>query len=195
MKRIIAIAIIVVVFAAMLCACGNTKTTNTAATSQGSTVSVENVTTTVNTKYDDGFAETYASSSTTDKDGNKVYEFTGIQYNNYEKAHKTSVADEIQKMYVNNHKKDKSFGEYVYINTEDNSIVVGLHKGEYKEKTASSEAKDAAEYGFKYFQNLKEPVDSIKVVYCNANNQSEIYGSFEFTADETNASEASTESK
>ena len=71
----------------------------------------------------------------------------------------------------------------VYINNDSKSVIVGIHEGEYDEKTAEEEAKKAAEYGFKYFQSLKEPVSSLKVVYCNAGDQSKIYGSFDFNAE------------
>ena len=131
-------------------------------------------------EYDDGFAESYANSTSTDENGNKTYEFSGPQYDNYVNDHKSNVTDDIQKYYVDNH--EKGFGQYVYINTENKSVIVGLNsKKEYDEKTASEEAKKAAEYGFKFFQNLKEPVDDIKVVYCNASDQSDIYGSFDFS--------------
>ena len=180
MKRFFAIAIIVVVIATMLCACGEEKTAPTGGATQDSTGTVGNVTTTVDSKYDDGFAESYANSTSTDENGNKTYEFSGPQYDNYVNDHKSNVTDDIQKYYVDNH--EKGFGQYVYINTENKSVIVGLNsKKEYDEKTASEEAKKAAEYGFKFFQNLKEPVDDIKVVYCNASDQSDIYGSFDFS--------------
>lgn len=184
MKRIFAIAVIVVVIAAMLCACGEKKTaTNTVAT-QDSTGTVENVTVTVVSKYDDGFAETYASSTSTDENGNKVYEFTGPRYDEFVNDYKNNLSSDIQKLYVDKH--EKGYGQYVYINPEQKAVIVGLNgKDEYDEKVAEEEAKAAAEYGFKFFQNLREPVDTIKVIYCNASDQSDIFGSFEFTASES----------
>ena len=184
MKRIIAITCVVVMIAAMLCACGNTKKSSDTSgkATQDSTGTVGNVTTTVDSKYDDGFADTYAKSASTDDNGNKVYEFNGPRYDEFVVDHKNSLSGDLQKLYVEKH--DKNYGQYVYINTEDKAVVVGLKdKSEYDEKAAEADAKDAAEYGFKFFQNLKEPVNTIKVVYCNASDQSEVYGSFEFTAE------------
>ena len=183
MKRLFAIAIVVVVIAAVLCACGETKTTKTGSATQDSTGTVGNVSTTVDSKYDDGFAESYANSTSTDENGNKTYDFSGPQYDNFVNDHKNNVSDDIEKYYTDKH--EKGYGQYVYINVDNKSVVVGLNgKKEYDEKTASEEAKKAAEYGFKFFQNLKEPVDEIKVVYCNASDQSDIYGSFDFSANE-----------
>lgn len=175
MKRFFAIALVIVMIAALLCACGgnNGKTDATGTTGT--------VTTTVNSKYDDGYATKYASKSTVDEAGNKVYEFEGSQYDSYVDNHKNSIASDIQREYVANH--DEKYGEYVYINNDSKSVIVGIHEGEYDEKTAEDEAKKAAEYGFKYFQNLKEPVSSLKVVYCNAGDQTKIYGSFDFNAE------------
>ena len=171
MKRFFAIALVIVMIAALLCACGE----------EGSGKTTENVTTTVNAKYDDGYATNYASKSTADEAGNKSYEFTGNQYDSYVENHKNSVSNDIQNEYVSNH--DSKWGEYVYINDEKKAVIVGIHEGEYDEKTAEEEAKKAAEFGFKYFQNLKEPVSEIKVIYCNAGDQNNIYGSFDFTAE------------
>lgn len=175
MKRFFAIALVIVMIAALLCACGGNKGKTDATGTTGT------VTTTVNSKYDDGYATKYASKSTVDEAGNKVYEFEGSQYDSYVDNHKNSIASDIQREYVANH--DKKYGEYVYINNDSKSVIVGIHEGEYDEKTAEDEAKKAAEYGFKYFQNLKEPVSSLKVVYCNAGDQTKIYGSFDFNAE------------
>ena len=155
MKRFFAIALVIAMIAALLCACGGSNSNKKPGTTG-------TVTTTVNSKYDDGYADKYASKSTVDEAGNKVYEFEGSQYDSYVDNHKNSVASDIQREYVANH--DKKYGEYVYINNDSKSVIVGIHEGEYDEKTAEEEAKKAAEYGFKYFQNLKEPVNSLKVV-------------------------------
>ena len=171
MKRIFAFALIIAMIAALLCACGDSGKTSTGGT----------VTTTVNAKYDDGYATNYASKTSTDENGNKVYEFSGNKYDEYKENHKNTVSNDIQQQYVSNH--DKNYGQYVYINEDKKAVIVGLNDGEYDEATAAEEAKTAAEYGFKYFQNLQQPVSSIKVIYCNAGNQDQIYGSFDFTAE------------
>ena len=171
MKRFFAIALVIMMIAALLCACGESNSSKT----------TENVTTTVNAKYDDGYATNYASNSSTDENGNKVYEFTGEQYDKYTENHKNTVANDIQSQFVSNH--EKSWGEYVYINEDKKAVIVGIHEGEYDEKTAKDEADKAAEYGFKYFQSLKEPVSEIKVIFCNAGDQNNIYGSFDYTAE------------
>lgn len=157
--------------AALFCACGNNN--NGAASGT--------VTTTVNAKYDDGYATNYASKTSTDENGNKVYEFSGKKYDDFKENHKNTVANDIQNQFVSKH--DKNYGQYVYINDDKKAVIVGLNEGEYDEKTAAEEAVTAAEYGFKYFQNLQQPVSSIKVIYCNAGNQNQIYGSFDFTAE------------
>lgn len=166
MKRFFALALVLVTVCVLFCACGKNAGT---------------VTTTVNSKYDDGFADKYANSTSTDEDGNKVYEFSGSQYDDYTTSHKNSLAKELTSEIAANH--EEGYGEYVYINTDTNSVMIGIHEGEYDAETAADEAAEAAEYGFKYFQNLQTPVDFIKVVYCNAGNQSVVYGSFDFTAD------------
>ena len=164
MKRLFALLLTAAVFCALLCACGK-----------------KNVTTAVSSKYDDGYAARYASSSSKDDNGNTVYEFSGDQYEDYLTNHKNTLGAEIQKDISEQH--EEKYGEYAYINEEKQAVIIGVHQEEYNEETAKKEAASAAEYGFKYFQNLQSPVSSIKVIYCNANNQEEVYGSFDFTAE------------
>ena len=171
MKKIFAIILALALITVLFCACGNNNNSATG----------NKVTTTVEAKYDDGYATKYASSSSTNNEGNKVYEFTEEQYKSYQENHKNSVASDIQNVYVSKH--DKNYGEYVYINEEKKAVLVGIHEGEYDEATAKEEAKAAADYGFKYFQSLQNPISTIKVIYCNAGDQSKEYGSFEFTAE------------
>lgn len=166
MKRILAIILAAVVIAALLCACGEKKT--------------ETVTTSVNAGYDDGYASRFAQNVSKDDSGNTVYEFSQTQYDAYTHEHNNVVSRDIRDIIVEKHSKD--YGEFVYINEEKKAVMIGIHQDEYDAETAQKEAPAAAEQGFRYFQNLKEPVDSIRVVYCDAGNQSVEFGSFEFSA-------------
>ena len=168
MKRLFAFLLAVMMIAAVLCACGS------------------NVKTTVSEKYDDGFAEDYASSTSTDN-GKKVYEFTADKYDEYTKRHKTSLDADVTKEIATLHPatgdEAAPYGEFVYINDEKKAVIVGVHTDQYDEAVAKEESKIAAEYGFKYFQNLKEPIDEIKVIYCDANDQETVFGTFDFKAE------------
>ena len=170
MKRIFALILAAAMLTALFCACGNDsgKTGGT-------------VTTTVKAKYDDGYAKQYADSTKTDENGNTVYEFSGDKYDNYLKSHNNTVSKNIQQEIGAKH--DKSYGEFVYLDNDRKAVVVGIHEGKFDEKVAKEEAKSAAEDGFKYFQSLQTPVDTISVIYCNANDQSQVFGTFEFTAE------------
>ena len=167
MKRFFAIALVIVTIAALLCACGN-KTNG-------------NVQTKVSSKYDDNYAGSYASSVKTDENGNKVYEFSSSQYDTYTQNHKNSLGADLQEEIAKNH--EGKFGEYAYINDEKKAVIIGIHEDEYDEASAKTESAAAAEYGFKYFQNLQTPVDSIKVLYVDANEQNKIYGSFDYSVE------------
>ena len=173
MKRIITVLLAVLMVGAFLCACGKDKK--------------ENVTTKVSAKYDDGYASKYADSSSTDKDGNVTYQFSGDQYDKYRESHKNSLGVDIQKDIAQQHKGTDDevvkYGEYAYINEDKQAVIVGVHDYEYDKATAEKESAIAAEYGFKYFQNLKDPVDTIKVIYCNCNDQNDVYDTFEYSAD------------
>lgn len=173
MKRFFAIALTIMMISALLCACGSNN---------GSTVnSNEPITTTVAEKYDDGYAERFATSVSTDENGNKVYEFTGTQYKDFISSYEKDLVHEITQILIDHH--DKAYGEYVYIKEDAQSIMIGIHGSEYDEATAADEAAEIAEYGFKYFQNVQNPSATVKVVYCDANDQNKVYGSFEFTAE------------
>ena len=172
MKRLFALVLAVLMIAALLCACGE-KAQQTNAS--GSAVKIA-----VDPKYDEGFANSYAQKTSTDENGNKVYEFTDSQYEAFTKAYNNTLSAKMQEEIVANH--DKSYGEYIYINEEKKAVIIGVHEDQYDEKVASEEAASLAEYGFKYFQNLQNPVDAIRVVYCDANDQNVEFGSFSFTA-------------
>ena len=167
MKRIIAIFLAALMLTAMLCACGqNTKT----------------VTTSVAEKYDDGYAKSFADTSSKGDDGKTVYEFKEDKYDDYRQEHNNVLSSDMTKDLVKAHGSE--YGEFVYINEDKQAVIVGVHTDQYKEDDAKAEAPALAEYGFKYFQNLQTPVNTIKVIYANANNQSEELGVFEFTAEE-----------
>ena len=169
MKRIFAFILAVLMITAVLCACGKSG----------------EVKTTVPSKYDDGYASSYAKSTSNDGD-KKVYEFTDDQYKQYTNNHKNSLGADIQKeigaMHESSGDQKSKYGEYAYINEEKKAVIVGVHTDQYDEATAKKESEIAAEYGFKYFQNIKDPVDKISVIYCDANNQDTVFGTFEYTA-------------
>ena len=167
MKRLFAIALVIAVIAALLCACSNSSSGN--------------VQTKVSGKYSDSYADSYASSVKTDDSGNKIYEFSSSQYESYTQNHKNSLGVELQKEISKNH--DEKYGEYAYINDEKKAVIIGIHEDEYDESSAKTESAAAAEYGFRYFQNLQTPVDSIKVLYVDANDQNKIFGSFDYSVE------------
>lgn len=169
MKRLFALALAVVMIGAFLCACGNKNKTE------------GNVSTNVQTKYDDGYAAKYASSTSKDDNGNVVYEFSGEQYKSYLNDHKNSLGADIQQDLAAQH--DGKYGEYAYINDEKQAVIIGVHTEEYNEETAKTESAAAAQYGFKYFQSLQTPVNTIHVIYCDANNQDTVFGTFDYTAE------------
>ena len=167
MKRIIAIVMAVLMIAAVFAACGDSNDPN------------RKVTTTVKSQYDDGFAKSYATSVKTDDNGNTTYEFTGSQYDDFVYDYNNKVSSTITKDIASKH--ESNYGEYAYIKAEANSVIIGLNPGEYDEETCKAEAPAYAEYAWSFFQSLEKPVSAIKVVYCNANDQSDVYGSFDFT--------------
>ena len=169
MKRIIAIVMAVLMISALLVACGDKNDPN------------RTVKTTVSTKYDDGFAKSYASSVSTDSNGNTTYEFSSTKYDEFTYDYKNDLAKSIAEEVASRH--ESTYGEFAYINPEKTSVIIGLNPGEYDAAVCEAEAPTYAEYGFRYFKNLETPVSAIKVVFCNANDQDEVYGSFDFTAD------------
>lgn len=163
MKRFVAVILAVMMIGALLAACGSST-----------------VTTTVSSKYDDGYAKQYADKTSTDKDGNNVYVFSKEQYEEFVSKHRYDVADDIKSDIASAH--GTTFGQFAYINDEKQAFIIGLNPGEYDESYAKDEAFAYAAKAFAYFQNLEKPVSFIKVIFCNANNQDEVYGSFEFNA-------------
>ncbi len=173
MKRIIALTLAILMVAALFCACGEKKKTDDKKES-----AVKVITATIEAKFDQGFAEKYAKSVTTDDKGNKVYQFDSDAYENYTRDYSNSISSKITKEVSKNH--DSSFGQFCYINDEKKAVIVGVNPGQYNEEDAKAEAGTLAQDAFPYFKGLETPVDTVNVIYCNANNQDEVYGSFSF---------------
>lgn len=184
MKRILALTLAVLMIAALFCACGEKKKTeggsNSGSGDSGSASSVieKEVTAEVDKKYDDGFAEKYAKSVSTDDDGNKVYEFDGNAYENYAHDYNNKISKDMSNELAEAH--EEAYGQFCYINDEKKAVIVGLNPGEYDEKVAAKEAQTLSKNAMSYFQGLQEKVEKFSVIFCNANNQNEVYGSFEF---------------
>lgn len=184
MKRIIALVLAVLMIGAVLCACGEKTKSDSKADSKTSDSSSDKaatneiVTAKVDPKYDEGFAEKYAKSVTTDENGEKVYDFDEQSYENYIYDYNNVISSKVTDDVLADHGTD--FGQYTYINDEKQAVIIGVNPGKYDEASAKAEAKKYAEAAFPYFKGLKDPVDTVKVIYCNANNQEDVYGTFEF---------------
>ncbi len=186
MKRILALTLSVLMIAALFCACGGKTKTESAAgdkkdAAEATTAVAEKVVTTIDAKDDSGFAEKYAKSVTTDENGYKVYEFDGNAYENYTRDYNNTISNQMTSELSKAH--DNTYGQFCYINDEKKAVVVGLNPGQYDEKVASKEAATLAKDAFPYFKGLAEKVDTISVIYCNANDQSDVYGSFDFNVE------------
>ena len=173
MKRIIALSLAVLMIAALFCACGEKK--DEAKSDETATKSVKTV---IAPADDDGTAEKYAKNVTTDSNGNKVYEFDSNSYSEYTRNHNNKVSAAITQDVIKAH--DSGFGQYCYINDDKKAVIVGVNPGKYDEASAKKEASSLAEKAFTYFKGLTEVPKTISVQYVNANDQSEVYGSFEF---------------
>lgn len=185
MKRIIALTLAVLMIAALFCACGEKKKSDDGSNNGANTASTasntpKEVKTTVEAKYDKGFAENYAKSVTTDDNGNKVYEFDGNSYENYTRDYNNTLSAEITNDLIQNH--DANYGQFAYLNNEKRAAVIGLNPGQYDEAVAAQEAESIAQNAILYFKGIYDDVDTVSVIYCNANDQNEVYGSFEFAA-------------
>ena len=170
MKRIIALILAVLMIGAVLAACGDSKDEN------------RTVKTSVSQKYDDGYAKNYVDSDKikTDNDGNTTYEFTGKKYDEYVTDHSNVVSGEISSVIKNDMGED--FGQYSYVSVEKKAVIIGVNPGKYDAAKAEAAAGSYAESAFKVFMALENPVSTIKVLYVNANNQDEVYGTFEKSA-------------
>lgn len=163
MKRIFAVLLAVLMIGALLAACGSSERT---------------VTTVVSKDYDDGYAKDYAEKVSTDDKGNTTYEFSGDKYDDYVTNHSNVVSNEI----ASDVKEDQGvdFGQFTQVRPEEKSVVIGVNPGKYDAAQAEAAAPSYAKSAFRVFQGLEDPVSEIKVVYLNANNQDEIYGTFTF---------------
>ncbi len=168
MKRIIALLLAVLMIGAVLAACGDSKDEN------------RTVKTTVSQKYDDGYAKKYADNVTKDDDGNTNYEFTGKKYDEYVTDHANDVGSEISSEIADDMGQD--FGQFAQVRPSEKAVIIGVNPGKYNEAQAKKYADAYAENAFKVFMSLEEPVKTITVKYVNANNQDEVYGTFEVTA-------------
>lgn len=177
MKRIVALILAVMMIAALFCACGEQKSDGDSSASSA-TEAPKKVTAVVDNKYDEGVAEKYAKSVTTDENGNKVYEFDNDSYKEYTRVYNNQVSSSIQSDVAKNHGTD--YGQYCYINNDKKAVIVGVNPGKYDEASAKKEAESLAKQAFPYFKGLEEAVDTVSVIYCNANNQDEVYGKFDF---------------
>lgn len=170
MKRIVALILAVLMIGAVLAACGEGDQKDADRT----------VKTVISQKYDDGAAEKYADKVSKDDAGNTTYEFTGKKYEEYVEDHAKIVSSEISTKVAEEQGVD--FGQYSLIKPEEGTVLIGVNAGKYDAAKAEAAADIYAQSAFKVFQGLEKPLSTIKVVYCNANNQREIYGSFEVTA-------------
>ena len=178
MKRIVALTLAVLMVAALFCACGEKKSEDTASSSASSAEEPKEVKAVVDSKYDNGFAEKYAKSVTTDEDGNKVYEFDNQSYKEYTRNYNNQISASITTEVVKNH--DSKFGQYCYLNDDKKAVIVCVNPGMYDEASASKEAEGLAQMSFSYFKGLEDSIDTVSVIYCNANDQEEVYGKFDF---------------
>lgn len=162
MKKIFAVILAILMIGALLAACGS-----------------KTVKTTVSKTYDDGYAKDFANTAKTDDNGNTTYEFTDEKYDDYIYRHNNVVSQEISKEIVARH--GSTFGQFVRLDGEKNAVVIGLNPGEYDASIAAEEAPVLGAKAWPYFQSLEKPVSSISVLYVNANNQDEVYGSFDIS--------------
>ena len=164
MKRIIAVILAVLMIAALLAACGDSKDTD------------RTVKTTVSQTYDDGYAKDFAKSTNTDDSGNTVYEFTGEKYDDYIYRHNNVISQDIAADVTAKYGND--YGQYVLLSAEKKAVIIGVNPGKYVAADAEADAPAFASKAWAYFQSLETPVSTVSVIFCNANNQDEVYGTF-----------------
>ena len=148
MKKIIALILIVLVAAVLLTACGSVKTT-------------------VDSKWDDGFAKNYASDVKTDADGKTSYEFTDDQYKEFTTWYSKDVRSQAVEDVLGNEN-----GQYTSLNADGTEFVVGINS-DYVEKVGidecKKEAQEAGQIVMKYNMNTKNPTGKLTVIYRDAN--------------------------
>lgn len=151
MKKLICITLLIMMLTGLLAGC--------------------KVTTTVDAKYNDGFAEKYASATEVDENGNVSYEFSGDQY----KQFATEYYEEIEK---ESRLQIKSSGQYSYYNPDITEVVVGITPeawDEMGEEALKAEAQAVGEVALKYQMNMKNPAGKLEVTYRNANTSVEYF--------------------
>lgn len=151
MKKLIGITLIILSIAVLLAGC--------------------KVTTTVDAKYNDGFAANYASATEVDENGNVSYEFEGDKFDQFADDYYDVVKEESRL-------EIKSSGQYSYYNPDITEIVVGITPeawDEMGESELKSEAFAVGEAALKYQMNMKNPSGKIDVTYRNANTSEEYF--------------------
>lgn len=151
MKRIICTILAVMMLAATLTGC--------------------TVKTTVDPKYTDDFADSYASNKEVDDDGNVKYEFDKESYEQFADDYYEEVKEESRL-------EIQSSGQYSYYNPEITEIVVGVTPEAYEqlgEEALKTEAQKVGEAAMKYQMNLKNPKGELTVTYRNANTAEEYF--------------------
>lgn len=162
MKKIVALILIVLLAATLLTACGNVKTT-------------------VNSKYDDGFAKDYCSDVKTDADGNKSYEFTSEKYKEFIKDYNNYVADDAKQNYY-----DTTAGNYLILSEDGTVCRVGIAQSHFDElgmDGCKAEAEGLGKRLIKYNMNTKNPTGKMTVIYEKDNGTKEEYLRVEVSAD------------
>lgn len=127
--------------------------------------------TTVDPKYTDDFADSYASSKEVDKDGNVKYEYEKEDYEKFTADYYEAVKEESRL-------EIESSGQYSYYNPEITEIVVGVTPEAYDElgeEALKAEAQKVGETAMKYQMNLKDPKGELTVTYRNANTAADYF--------------------
>lgn len=202
MKRMITVLLAIMTAAALFVGCGSETTTDTNDAQQTKdsdsltswqwpkeeqTIPTEpddTVRVTVSQLYDDGLAKNYAKSVSTDLAGNTVYEFTEEKYEDFVFEHAKRVGNEIISKAAEIWGPDCQYSyQYVYIKTNENSVIIGVNLGEYNADAAQDAVPRVAEIAFKFFKSVEQPPEEIRIIYCNANDQSDVFGTFEVAVD------------
>ncbi|MBQ8539552.1 MAG: hypothetical protein IJ433_07860 [Ruminococcus sp.] len=129
------------------------------------------VKTTVETKYTDDFADSYASKKEVDKDGNVKYEYEKDEYEQF-------AADYYEEVKEESRLEIESSGQYSYYSPDITEIVVGINPESYEElgeEVLKAEAQKVGESALKYQMNLKNPKGELTVTYRNANTAEEYF--------------------
>ena len=129
------------------------------------------VKTTVDPKYIDDFADSYASNKVVDDNGNVEYEYEKEEYEKFASDYYEVVKEESRL-------EIESSGQYSYYNPEITEIVVGIKPesfDELGEEALKAEAQKVGEAAMKYQMNLENPKGELTVTYRNANTSEEYF--------------------